>query len=141
MLEYQIWLIFAGICLILELVTMGFFFMSFGVSAAICSILAYFFNIDPVYNFIIFIVLSIVFLILSRPFANYMHRGVSEKLAASDRLIGEETVLLEGISGKESGFVSIHGDEWNVTSNQDIARGERVKVVKIDGVKLVVEKV
>lgn len=141
MLEYQIWLIFAVVCFIGELLTTTFFLMSFGLSASICSILSYYYKSDPITNFIVFVVLSVVFIFLSRPFAKFINRGGPDVLVASERLIGEKVLLKEDVKFEKSGFVTIKGDTWVVTSDEDIKKGEEVEVIGIDGVKLVVKKV
>jgi len=39
-----------------------------------------------------------------------------------------------------SGDARIGGEEWSVTSDRDLKRGDVVKVIAVDGLKLKVEK-
>ena len=38
------------------------------------------------------------------------------------------------------GDARIGGEEWSVTSNRDLKRGDQVKVIAVDGLELTVEK-
>ena len=58
----------------------------------------------------------------------------------SDRVIGKTGEVIKAISENEYGEVKVFGNVWTATSNQDISVGDKVKVVSIDGVKLIVEK-
>lgn len=63
----------------------------------------------------------------------------------ADRAIGEEIRLTERVSNLDStGAAIVHGQEWTVRTEDDnivIEKGELVRVVRISGVKLIVEKV
>jgi membrane-bound serine protease (ClpP class) len=54
-------------------------------------------------------------------------------------LIGEEGIASTGISPE--GKVSIHGEFWNVVSDNNIEKGEKVQVVGVVNLKLKVKKI
>jgi len=56
-------------------------------------------------------------------------------------LVGEMGEVIERISPKKTGRIFVHGEIWNARSNQNIKRGEKVKVIGVKGLMLEVEKV
>ncbi len=54
-------------------------------------------------------------------------------------LVGETGIATTSIS--QEGKVSIHGEFWNVISDQNIERGEKVQVIGVDNLKLKVKKI
>ncbi len=63
----------------------------------------------------------------------------------ADRAVGEEVRVLERISNlDQTGMVVVHGQEWTARTEDDkviIEQGELVRIVRISGVKLIVERV
>ena len=63
----------------------------------------------------------------------------------ADRAIGEEVRVLQRISNlDQTGMVVVHGQEWTARTEDDrekIEQGELVRIIRISGVKLIVEKV
>lgn len=140
MFDLQIWILIAAVCIIGELITAGFFILWFGVGASVAAVLSYF-GFSETTQFIAFILVSIILLGLSRPFAKKITQGMPNKKAASDRLIGEKGIVMEDISLKNGGIVRISGDTWRAISDQEIGEGTSILVEKIEGVKLVVKPV
>ena len=138
MMDLQLWILIAAICFIGELITAGFFILWFGVGASVAAVLSYL-GFSETTQFVAFILVSIILLALSRPFAKRITMGMPDKKAASDRLIGEKGIVIEDISLKDGGIVRISGDTWRAVSDQEIKEGSSVLVEKIEGVKLVVK--
>lgn len=63
----------------------------------------------------------------------------------ADRAIGETVRVLERVSNlDQTGRAIVHGQEWTVRTDDDnivIEQGELVRVLRITGVKLIVERV
>jgi len=63
----------------------------------------------------------------------------------ADRAIGEEVRVLERISNlDQTGRVVVHGQEWTARTEDDkniIEQGELVRILRISGVKVIVERV
>ena len=63
----------------------------------------------------------------------------------ADRAIGEEVRVLERISNlDQTGRVVVHGQDWMARTEDDkniIEQGELVRIVRISGVKVIVERV
>ncbi len=62
-----------------------------------------------------------------------------KKLTGAEGMIGEEgEAITDFKNGK--GKVLVHGEIWNAMSEQDIRKGDTVRVVGLKGLKLIVEK-
>ncbi len=90
-----------------------------------------------------FILLSILSLILTRPLVKkYVNSRV--KPTNADMMIGKDCVVTEEIDNlKGSGAVSVSGKVWTArmeNENEQAQAGEVVKVLRIEGVKLIVSK-
>lgn len=89
----------------------------------------------------IFVAVSAIILVATRPFVKKLTKQKVQPTNA-DRCIGETAVVTEridNISGK--GAVKVNGIEWSARtqSGNTVEPGNTVKVIKIDGVKLIVE--
>ena len=92
---------------------------------------------------VVFLALSGLALLLVRPLAQrFLKPGYSATNA--DRVIGATAVVTEEINNlKGTGLVSISGQVWTARSQQDIVipAGEEVKILRIEGVKVFVERI
>ena len=89
----------------------------------------------------VFVAVSAVVLIATRPFVKKLTKQKLQPTNA-DRCIGEIAIVTEkidNIAGK--GAVKVNGIEWSARtqSGETDESGNTVKVIKIDGVKLIVE--
>lgn len=110
---------------------------------SIAALIASFFDVPFIWQLVIFIVLSIVSLIISRPFVK---KFVKLKIEDTNlgRCLGKTGIVTEEIGGIEfKGQVKVLGNVWTAVSldNVKIPVGSEVTVLKIDGVKLIVEPV
>lgn len=62
------------------------------------------------------------------------------KLTGIEGMIGEEGKAISDFRAGE-GKVFVHGEIWNAFSEENIKKGDRVKVVDIKGLKLIVKKI
>lgn len=111
-------------------------------AAFLTSIYAWFFPTQYVPQAFIFIVLSIILIIATKPLAKKLIKN-HEKTNA-DSLIGEigiVTVSIDSLNLK--GQVKVRGQIWSAktATEEEIPENEKVKIIKIEGVKLVVEPV
>jgi membrane-bound serine protease (ClpP class) len=63
----------------------------------------------------------------------------SKPVTGSEGLIGLEGKAVEDITNK-GGMVSLHGELWSASSDEDIRKGEGVIVLEVSGLKLRVKK-
>ena len=141
MLPWQIWLIISGVCFIAEIATVGFLIFWFGVAALITCLLSLFIS-NVIAQTVIFVILSVSLICLTRPFAEKMNKN-DNIVTNSNAIIGKEGVVTKDITPNEVGQVKVSGDIRTAISTftDIIPKGSTIKVLSIDGVKLVVEPV
>lgn len=136
----EFWIIFAIICILGELLTGGFFLLSIGIGACSGAISHYFnFNIES--QIIIFIIVSITCILLSRPLSKKLNNKTPKKKTNTERLIGLKGEVLEKIEPNTHGIIKIKGEQWRASSKEKLKPGDNVEIIAIEGVKLVVKKI
>ena len=136
-----IWVALGIICVIIEIFTPGFLFLSFGIGAILTGLIAL---IIPSITFQIlaFAVITLIVFILSRKFSkkfissNYEDTNVKA-------LIGKTGKVTEKIPANEKGYVKFGGEEWSAVSKDkiEIQKDTRIKVNDIEGNKVIVTTV
>lgn len=137
------WLIISAVLIVTEIMTLGLTTIWFAAGALVAAVGAYI-GIGIIGQLLLFIVVSVILLALTRPLAiKYLNDKTVRTNA--DSLIGEIAIVTEdidNIAGK--GAAKIQGEEWTARSTEDetmIEKGEKVKILKISGVKLIVSKI
>ncbi len=127
---WQLWTVIAVGCLIMELVSEGFFIICFSVGAVAAAITSLVGGLGwQVFAFVVFSALSIF---LVRPFAlKYLHDDKPAPVSNADAIIGRVGRVSETIVAGRFGRVAIDGDDWKAqasTTHVDIPAGALVKV-------------
>lgn len=135
------WLAVLVILVIVELATMGLTTIWFAGGALIATVIAALEG--PVWlQFICFVVVSLVLLVLTRPVAMRYFNQNREKTNA-DSLVGKQAIVTLDINNLlGTGQVMLNGMEWSARSAKDdvkIEVGTVVVVKSISGVKVLVE--
>ena len=137
-----VWLILMVLCIVFEIATVGLVSIWFAGGALIACFLAMF-NVHIVIQVIVFVVVSILLLIVTKPMA--------KKWINKDRIktnyegiIGKVVRVTERVDNiNETGTALINGQEWTARSKSDnitLEQGEVAQVVNISGVKLILKK-
>ncbi len=135
---WMIWFSIGIICIIIEIFTPGFLFMSFGIGAILTGFLALKMDIFWVNLLFYIIVTFLLFISLSRLSKKYFSKnGKNTNVTA---LINQTGIVQKDILPDEKGYVKVGGEEWSAISNEQCKKGVKVVVVGIDGNKLIVEK-
>ncbi len=137
-MDITIWILIAIAFIILELITTSFFLVWFGISSIVAAILNYL-GFDVNVQIATFIILSLVLILSTRKFANKITPESSKKTTA-ERLIGKNAKVLR-IIDETTFVVNVAGEEWSAHSNDSIEVGETVKVVGINSIILIIEKI
>lgn len=141
-METIFWLILFVILLIIEILTMGLTTIWFAGGALVAFLLAYVDFGLPV-QIIVFLLVSIILLILTRPIAIKFFNKERQKTNA-ESLIGQKAIVLEMIDTIHgTGRVEVNGMEWSAKVDEAsylIDAGEIVVIEGIQGVKLIVRK-
>lgn len=143
MLSWQIWLIIAGVCFVIEIITVGFLVFWFAIAALIVAALSLFIN-NLIAQTAIFIVLSSLLILFTRSFSKKITKS-DNTITNSNRLIGKTAIVKKAISSDNMGQVKIEGELWSAVLDSDysltIPEGSTVKINAISGVKLIVEPI
>lgn len=136
---WQFWLIVAGICLVIEIATLGFLVFWFGIGALFAMITS-FFTDNLIIQTVVFILSSTVLLFFTRPFVNKFSPKEKVKTNAFS-IIGKKGIVTQTINPiTGEGQVKVGSEVWSAKSSEDvkIEKGLEVEVLDIDGVKAVV---
>jgi len=140
-MEMIFWLIVFVVLLLIEIATMGLTTIWFA-GGALVAFLASYIGFGIVVQVLVFLIVSILLLVLTRPLAVKFFNKDRQKTNA-ESLIGQKAVVREEINTLQAtGRVEVNGMEWSAkTEESDIIATDTVVVIKgIQGVKLIVEK-
>jgi membrane protein implicated in regulation of membrane protease activity len=134
------WLIVIVVMAVIEIITLGLTTIWFA-GGALAAFAASLMGANLVVQFIVFIVVSVLLLALTRPFAvEFLNKDRIRTNAES--LLGLTGVVIEDIDNlRAQGLVSVEGQEWTArsVSEEVILKDTHVEIVKISGVKLLVK--
>ena len=136
-----IWLGLLVLFLAVEFATAQLTTVWFALGAMVALLLAAFGVDNLAIQIIVFTLVSLVSLILTRPLVKKWTRTKKQPTNA-DMVIGEEAVVTETINNTEGkGLAKVKGAVWSARSADDsvIPAGNTVTVRAIEGVKLIVE--
>jgi inner membrane protein len=135
------WWIIAGLCLIVELAVPGMLFIWLAIAAAVVGGLNFFADLPWQLDVALFAVLSVVFVLVLRPWYAKRNALPSDQPNLNQRLynyVGQRHPLSEAIVNG-SGKVSIEDTLWSVTG-PDLPKGAMVAVKGVEGMRLKVER-
>lgn len=132
------WFIAFVILLVIELVTVNLVTIWFAIGA-VAAIITTIFTDSILIQCIVFTIVSVISLLITKPLIKKFKKFEVEP-TNSDRVIGKIGEVTQKIGRNKYGEVKVYGNTWTASSKDVIDVGERVKVLSIDGVKLVVEK-
>ncbi len=135
----QFWFITFLILLFIELITVNLVTIWFAIGSLGALITASITDM-VVIQIIVFIVLSVVSLIVTKPIVKKIR---TRKITPTnlDRVIGKIGTVTKKITKDSYGEVKVEGSIWTAKANKEIREKSQVKVLKIEGVKLLVEEI
>lgn len=135
---WVLWLIIVIVLAVIEVMTVNLVSVWFIASGLISLFLSFF--IDSFFwQFAIFVILGLIFMIITRPLL-VKKFGKSDVKTNLDRVIGMKGIVTSDISKLKVGEVKVDGKTWSAIADKKIEVGTTVIVEAIDGVKLVVRK-
>lgn len=137
-----VWLVIAGIFTIVEIATVGFFIIWFGVAAVLTAIFSLFMPEAYMVQVVVWAITSILLVLFTKKFTDKVKPETTATNVYS--IIGKRAVVTTAINNENgTGQVKVDGDVWAArTENYDetISVGEHVEILRIDGVKVIVKK-
>ena len=139
---WQIWLIIAGVCLVIEIMTTGFlvFWLAIG---ALVSMIVSLFTDSILIQTAVFVISSAILIFATKPFVKKFAKTKDVKTNAFS-IIGQNGIVTKEIDSiNAKGQVKIDGETWSAVgkNDMDIPKGTEVEVLEIKGVKAVVTPV
>ncbi len=138
-----VWLVLTIVLAVIELTTLGLITIWFAIGSVFALFVALLGGNTWV-QLIIFVIVSALTMLTVRPLATkYINSKI--KKTNIDAVIGRKLIAKTDIDNvKGTGKVDMDGSTWLATSSIDevvIKAGEEVRVVRVSGAKLIVEKV
>lgn len=137
-----IWLLILVACIVIEIISMGLTTIWFAGGALIAAI-ASAFQAPLWLQIVLFLVISLILLYLTRPVAvKYFNKDRVKTNAES--LIGQQAIVISEVDNLQGiGQVTVGRQEWsarNIEEGKTLPVGSVVIVRAISGVKLIVEE-
>jgi len=133
-----VWIVAGLILAALEMLVPGLVIIWFGIAGVVTGILAIFVH-NTYIQFGVFIVLSGLMVVFSQRIARRITHPEPEPVGAN-RMTGAIGLVVQDISPPEVGRVKVNGDEWRAQAKTALTRGTRVRVVEVEGTRLIVER-
>ena len=140
-MEVMLWLVILILAVVVEMSTTQLVCIWFA-GGALVGLIAHFLNAPLWLQVILAAAVTLVLLISTRPFVKRFLQK-KETPTNADRVIGQTAVVTERIDNVlEQGRVTVLGSDWRAKSadSEPIDASVRVKVEKIEGVKLIVTR-
>ena len=140
-MEFLIWL-WLGIfvlALVFEFATADLVSIWFSL-AALPSFLLALFDVSPVIQIVLFIVITVILLLFTRPVI-LKYFKVNEIKTNVDSVIGQEGVVTTPIPSNGIGRIKLRSQEWSAISSEVLEEGDKIRVLDVDGNKLIVKKI
>jgi len=137
---WQIWLIAAGVFLILEIFTMGFlvFWLSIG---SLLAMLVSFITDNLIIQTAVFVFSSGLLIFATKPLVKKFTEKDNTKTNVYS-LVGKKAIVVEDIDwASGTGQIKFDGQVWSARTEEqvNIEKGTEVEIVKIEGVKAFVK--
>lgn len=136
---WQVWLILAGVFIIIEMATVGFFIFWLAIASLVTMLVSFFVD-NLVIQLAVFVITSTILFLTTKPLVD---KYFNKKTIPTNtyKLINKKGIVKIDINNTAgTGQIKVDGEVWSAKSNNDlnIPAGTEVEIVNIDGVKLVV---
>lgn len=141
---WHIWLIVAGVCFIIEMITVGFLVFWFGIGALLTMIISLIFPDNLLLQSTVFVLSSALFIFLTKPFIEKFAKSDKKMLTNAYSIIGKKGIVTQDINPTHGvGQIKVAGEVWSAKTadGSTIEKGTQIEVHKIDGVKAIVEPI
>ncbi|NPU99917.1 MAG: NfeD family protein [Brevinematales bacterium] len=139
-MDWYIWMIIGVALIVIEIFTPGFFMLLPGVAGVVAGVVAIWVPSLAI-QITVFILLSAALIIFLRPFVLKM-TGKNQQETNADGMIGKVVLVTEDIDNKtDKGYIKYYSDHFPARSESgtSFVKGEMVRIVRMDGIKVYVE--
>lgn len=136
------WLLLFIALIVIEIITLGLTTIWFAAGSLVAFLLSLFHVPLPI-QIIVFLVVSVILFVLTRPIAMKYFNKDREKTNINS-VIGKCALVIEKIDNLHAtGKVELDGMEWSARATKDTdiyQNGDFVQIIDVKGVKLIVKK-
>ena len=139
---WHIWLIIAGVCFVIEMMTVGFLVFWFGIGALLTMLVSLIFPNNLILQTTVFVISSTFLIFLTKPLVKKLAKSEKKVATNAYSIIGKKGIVTQDINVTHGiGQIKVAGEVWSAktTDGSTIEKGTPIEVIKIDGVKAVVE--
>lgn len=139
---WAIWLIICGVFLLIEIFNISFLLIWPGIGAFFAFVTSLLTDSIEI-QIAVFVISTTLMIIFMKPLVKKLFKTKDNIKTNSDAIIGKKGVVVkEIIPLEQNGQVKVAGQLWSAITNDEsqISINEIIKVIKVDGVKLVVTK-
>lgn len=134
-----IWLAIVIVLAIIEALTVNLVTIWFVASGLVALVLSYT-KVSAFIQFLVFVILGVILVIFTKkPLEKFVNKN--RQATNLDRVLNMEGIVTEEITKNSSGEVKVDGKRWTAIADKTIKKDSTVKILKIEGVKLIVEEV
>ncbi len=133
-----VWLVVFLLLVILEFATINLVSIWFALGALVSFFVSLYVD-NTTIQVAIFVIVSFLSILLTRKFVQKLRTKKPERVNL-DSVIGKIGTVTEKITRYNPGEVKVGGKRWTAISEESIEKDSHVKILAIDGVKLVVER-
>ena len=139
-MEYALWIVLMVALIIVEASTASLVCIWFAIGALTAAV-SKLLGANLFYQTVAFVIVSAISLCATKPLVKKL-RGKGKTATNADMVIGKTGIVTEEITNdKFAGKVKVAGQEWSAITadGSEIPKNSKITVLKIEGVKLVVE--
>ena len=139
---WAVWLILCGVFLLIEIFNISFLLIWPGIGAFLAFITSLLTDSVEI-QITVFVISTTLMIIFMKPLVKKIFKNKDNIKTNSDAIVGKKGVVIKEIKPLEqNGQVKVAGELWSAITNDEteIAINEVIKVIKVEGVKLVVTK-
>lgn len=140
---WHVWLIFAGVFFILEMMTAGFFVFWLGIGSLLAMLVS-FFTDNIIIQASVFLISSALLIFLTKPFVDKFLKNKKTVPTNAYNIIGKNALVIEEINHlKGTGQIKVNGEIWSAKSLDEeiISKDSTIEIQSIEGVKACVKLV
>ena len=139
---WAVWLILCGVFLLIEIFNISFLLIWPGIGAFLAFITSLLTDSVEI-QISVFVISTTLMIIFMKPLVKKLFKNKDNIKTNSDAIVGKKGVVIKEIKPLEqNGQVKVAGELWSAITKDEteIAINEVVRVIKVEGVKLVVTK-
>lgn len=134
----MIWFVLIFAFLIIEALSFNLITIWFAFGS-LCAFISTYFTNNLIIQIAVFTFFTIISLIFTKPLLDkFINKNVTK--TNIDMIIGKIGIVTKEINELSPGRAKVSGKDWMAVSNSHIDEGKKVRVLKIEGAKIIVRE-